>query len=95
MKGCTDYKDYENRILRIWITCAPRKQKLVWANEVPCMTKTLRKAIANRSRLKNRYYKYKSGENLRAYKKQKYYTNLAIKKDTDSKKFCKTVKPFF
>ena len=78
------------------------------ANEVPYMTKTLRKAIADRSRLENRYYKYKSGENLRAYKKQnnfcsrlykrerkKYYTNLDIRKMTDSKKFWKTVKPFF
>ena len=71
------------------------------ANELPYMTKTLRKAKG--SRLENRYYKYKSGENLRAYKKQnnfckrlykKHYTNLDIKV-TDSKKFWKTVKPFF
>ena len=72
-------------------------------NGVPYTTKTLRKAIANRSRLKNRYYKYKSGENLRAYKKQnnfcsllkKYYTSLDIKKVTGCKRFWKTVKPFF
>ena len=61
LEGCTDYKEYENRILRIWNTHAPLKQKLVRANEVPYTTKTLRKAIANRSRLENRYYKYKSG----------------------------------
>ena len=72
------------------------------------MTKALRKAIANRSRLENRYYKTKSDENLRAYKKQKnfcsrlykkerkkYYTNLDVKKVTDSKTFWKTTKPFF
>ena len=77
------------------------------ASKVPYMTKTVRKAIANRSRLENQYYKYKSGENLRAYKKQnnfcsrpykrerkKYYTNLDIKV-TDNKKLWKTVKPFF
>ena len=72
------------------------------------MAKTLRKAIANRSRLENRYYKNKSNESRRAYKKQKnfcsrlykkerkkYYKNLDIKKITDNKKFWKTTKPFF
>ncbi len=72
------------------------------------MTKTLRKAIANRSRLENRYYKIKTSESLRFYKKQKnfcsrlykkerkkYYTNLDVRKITDSKKFWKTTKPFF
>ena len=72
------------------------------------MTKALRRAIANRSRLENQYYKYKTNESLRVYKKQKnfcsrlykkerkmYYTNLDIKKITDSKKFWKTTKPFF
>ena len=49
----------ENRILRIWNTHAPLKQKLVRANEVPYMTKTLRKAIVNRSKLEKRYYKYR------------------------------------
>ena len=50
LEGCTGYKDYENRILRIWNTHAPLKQKLVRANEVPYTTKTHKKAIANRSR---------------------------------------------
>ena len=72
------------------------------------MTKTLRKAIADRSRLENRYYKSKTEESLRAYKKQKnffsklykkerkkYYTNLDINKTTDCKRFWKTAKPFF
>ena len=72
------------------------------------MTRNLRKAIANRSRLENQYYKYKTTESLRAYKKQKticrrlykkerkrYYNNLDVKKITDSRKFWKTTKPFF
>ena len=72
------------------------------------MTKTLRKAIANRSRLENRYYRDKSDESLRAYRKQKnfcsrlskkvrkkYYTNLDLTNITDSKRFWKTTKPFF
>ena len=75
---------------------APLKRKLVRANEVPYMTKILRKGIANRSRLENRYYRDKSDESLRAYKKQKnfcsrlykkerkkYYTNLDLTNITD------------
>ena len=72
------------------------------------MTKDLRKTIANRSRLENQYFKNKSKESLRVYKKQKnfcsrlykkerkrYYANLDLKKITNSKKFWKTAKPFF
>ena len=71
------------------------------------MTKTLRKAIATRSRLENRFYKDRSDVSGKAYKKQKnfcsrlykkerkkYYTNLDKKKVADSRKFWKTVKPF-
>ena len=72
------------------------------------MTKALRRAIANRSRLENQYFKIKSKESLRVYNKQnnfcsrlykkerkRYYANLDLKKITDSKKNWKTVKPFF
>ena len=72
------------------------------------MTKALRKAIATRSRLENRYHKDKMGESLRNYRKQKnfcsrlykkerkkYYSSLDVKKVTDNKKFWKTMKPFF
>ena len=72
------------------------------------MNKTLRKAIANRSRLENRYYHNKTDESKRAYKKQKnycsrlykkerkrYYMNLDTKYVTDNKMFWKTMKPFF
>ena len=87
---------------------APIKKTLVRANEVPYMTKALRKAIANRSRLENQYFKNKSKESLSVYKKQnnfcsglykkertRYYANLDLKKITDSKTFWKTTKPFF
>ena len=72
------------------------------------MTKALKKAIATRSRLENRYYKVKSIENKLAYKKQRnvcsrlykkerkiYYTKLNITNITDNRKFWKTMKPFF
>ena len=87
---------------------APLKKKVVRANEVPYMTKALRKAIANRSRLENRYYHDKTDESKIAYNKQnnycsrlykkvrkKFYTNLDMKCITDNKKFWKTMKPFF
>ena len=60
---------------------APLKKKIVRAIVVPYMTKALRKAIANRSRLENRYYKTKSCECLRAYNKQKNYCSRLYKKE--------------
>ena len=72
------------------------------------MTKTLRKAIDNRSRLENRYYRLKTEESKICYKKQKnycsrlykkerkkFYENLDQKNLTDNKMFWKTMKPFF
>ena len=103
-----NYTKLEKMVLEVYNFHAPLKKRLVRANELPYMTKNMRKAIANRSRLENKYYKNKSVESLRAYKKQKnfcsrlykkerkkYYTNLDPKKVTDSKKFWKTAKPFF
>ena len=71
------------------------------------MTKALRKAISNRSRLQQRYYKKKDEANLRAYRKQKnycsrlckierkkYYINFDVNKITDNKTFWKTTKCF-
>ena len=55
---CQNYSEFKNCCLDL-NTYAPLKKRLVCANEVPYMTKTVRKAIANRSRLKNQYYKYK------------------------------------
>ena len=106
--NCKSIIEFESKFLGVIDKHAPRKKKVVRATDVPYMTKTLRKAIADRSRLENRYYKSKTGESLRAYKKQKnfcsklykkerkkYYTNLDINKITDCKKFWKTAKPFF
>ena len=72
------------------------------------MTKSLRKAIATRSRLENKYYKNKNEDIKSAYKKhrnycsrlyqkerKKFYENLDKKSVTDNKLFWKTMKPFF
>ena len=72
------------------------------------MTKALRKAIMTRSRLKNIYNKKRSYDNWDKYKKQRnfcmkllrktkqdYFNNIDIKSDSDTKKFWKTIKPYF
>ena len=71
------------------------------------MTRELRKSIMNRSRFKNRYLKWRSGENFLTYKKTKNLCNSLNKKAKTtyfekapeneimcSKKCWSTVKPF-
>ena len=107
LTNCENYSEYESGFLVDFTAHAQLKKKIVQANEVPYMTENLRKAISNKSRLENRYYRDKSIESLRASKKQKnicsrlykrerkrYYSNLDLTKITDSKKFWKTAKPF-
>ena len=85
---------------------APLKKKVVRANHAPYLTKKMRKAIMRRTQLQNKYFKNKTFENLRNYKKQKifcsklykkekrqYYNNLDLRKVTDNKLFWKTIKP--
>ena len=47
------------------------KKKTVRTNEVHYMTKALRRSIATRSRLENRFHKIRSEDSKQAYKKQK------------------------
>ena len=70
LTNCENYSEYESGFLEVFNAHAPLKKNST-ANEVPYMTKNLRKTISNRSRLENRYYRDKSIESLRAYKKQK------------------------
>ena len=65
----------------IEVTSILIKKKIVCANEVPYMTKALKKAIATRSRLENRYYKDKSIESKFAYKKQRNICSCLYKKE--------------
>ena len=50
---------------------ASLKQKMVRGNNAPFMTKQLNKAIMDRSRIKNRYLKWPSRENILVLKKTK------------------------
>ena len=71
--NCKSIIEFVSKFFGVIDKHTPRKKKVVRATDVPYMTKTLRKAIADRSRLENRYYKSKTGESLRAYKKTKEF----------------------
>ena len=103
-----DYLSFEITFLKVLEQHAPMKKKVLRANNKPYMTKALRKAIMRRSTLKTKYLKTKTDENLKAFKKQKNFTNRLAKKErikyfanldlnryTDNVKFWYTVKPMF
>lgn len=87
---------------------APIKKRLARANEVPYMTKRLRKAISNRSRLENKYQKLRTVESRNSYRRQRnycsrlykrerksFYKKADIKSYIDTRKFWELNKPFF
>ena len=74
------YESFEESVINTLNKHAPLKIKIVHANEVPYMTKALKKTIATRSRLENRYYKDKSIESKLAYKKTKKFLQSFIQK---------------
>ena len=103
-----DYEVFESIFLQVLNTHAPLKKKMVRANHIPYMTKTLRKAIMRRSALENKYYKSKSLKDKEVYKKQrkfcnrlykrerrKYFNNLNLENIVDNKIFWRTMKPFY
>ena len=106
-KKICEYKIFEEIFLQLLSLHAPTKKKVIRANNMPYMTKTLRKAIMRRPALKNKFYKSKSLQDENAFKKQrnfcnmlykrekrKYFNSLNLKDITDTKLFWKTVKPF-
>ena len=52
-----DYEVFENIFLQVLNAHVPLNKKIVRANNMPYMTKTLRKAIMGRPALENKYYK--------------------------------------
>ena len=87
---------------------APLKQKYVRSNQVPFMTKELRKAVMIRSKLRSDFNKIKTKSTESAYKKQRnlctylfrkakrdYYSTLEPSNVTDNKRFWRMVKPLF
>ena len=60
---------FEDTFMKTLNRHAPMKNKFVGANEVPYMTKALRKAIMKKSELEIKYLKNKSYQNMEIYKK--------------------------
>ena len=107
-KNDINYNSFETIFTKLLNEHAPIKEKYVRANNAPFMTKSLTKAIMNRSRLKNKFIKNPDSNNRSIYnkhrnfcvnllrkEKKKYYNNLDLKLITDNTKFWKTIKPLF
>ena len=57
LKGCANYKEFEDKFLKVLEKHAPLKRKLIRANHAPYITKNLRKSMMRRSQLETKYYK--------------------------------------
>ena len=79
--SANSFSELEKSFLEVFEKHAPLKKSILRANEVPYMTKALRKAIANRSRLENRYYREKTNVSLIAFKKQKNFCSRLYKSE--------------
>ena len=87
---------------------APLKKKLLRGNNSPFKTKTLKKTIMIRSKLKNRFHKTRSDENWLLYKTQRnlctnllrktkkdYFSKVNPKLLSGNKNFWRIIKPYF
>ena len=103
-----ELKEFNEIFFKVLHKHAPRKQKYIRANNSNYITKTLRKEIMHRSRLRNKFLKKRTKESKIAYSKQRnicvsllrktkrdYSTNLDTKVMKDNWKFWKTVNPLF
>ena len=107
--SCTSYGMFEKVFLEVLELHAPQKQKYLRANEVPYMTRSLRKAIMRRSQLESKFLKSKSDLDRRTYRSQKNFVSKLYKKErkkffqnldlkstlSDNRKFWKQIKKFF
>ena len=75
------YAPFEKVFLVILNKHASLKKKVVRANHSPYITKTFRTAIKKQSYLENVYFKKKTPDSLRKFKKQKNYCSRRYKKE--------------
>lgn len=72
-----NYEHFEQVILEILNEQAPLKKTCLKKNDLPFITKSLRKAVKQWSELESKYVKNRTIEKLIKYNKQKNYcTNL-------------------
>ena len=101
LPGVIDWADFEEKTLNVINQHAPNKKKTLRANHKPYITKELRKAIMDKTRLAKR--RFNSEDDMRKFKRQKnfvdreskramraFYDNLDIRELQDNKVFWRT-----
>ena len=101
------FSSFTETFRRVLDKHAPLKTKRVRGNQSPFLTKELSKEATNKSKTRNKYIKWPSGENFLVMKRAKNYCNnltRTTKKNffhrvtksgfANNKKFWNTVKPF-
>ena len=76
-----NYSSFENVFIDILNRHAPIKKKVIRANHAPYVTKTLRKVIMKRSQLEKIYFKKRTQESFKKYKKPKKYCSRFYKRE--------------
>ena len=108
LPSVSDFESFQFAFKVILNQFAPLKEKLIRTNNQPFMTKTLRKVVMKRSKLRNKFNEERNIENWSEYKRQRnlcsnllkqskkrHFNSLNVKDVTQKKKFWKTIKPFF
>ena len=103
-----EFSQFDRVFLNLLNFQAPLKKKISKGSNSRFVTKTLRKAIMIRSRLKIRINKTRSDENWTLYKTQKDFSTKLLRKTkkdhfskinpklvSDNKIFWRTIKPYF
>ena len=103
-----NYSSFENLFIDVLNRHAPIQKKLIRANHAPYVAKALRKVIMKRSQLEKIYFKKRTQESFKKYKKQKNYCSRLYKRErksffesidsskiTYNKTFWKNIQSFF
>ena len=98
---------FNDTVLSVLDKHAPKKLKYIRSNNCNFMTKELRKAIMNRSKLRNKFLKTRNEESKRRFNRPRNFVSLLRKNKrgffgklnhrvvSDNRKFWKTVGPLF
>ena len=79
-----NYSSFENVFIDVLNRHASIKKKVVRANHAPYVTKAFRKAMMKRSQLGKIYFKKRTQESFKKYKKQKNYCSSLYKQERKS-----------
>ena len=108
LSSVLDFESFQFALKVILNHVAPLKQKLIRNNNHPVMTKTLRKAIMKRTKLRNKFNEETNIGNWSEYKcqrnlcsnllkqsKKRHFNSFNVNDVTENKNFRKTIKPSF